>query len=146
MGAKAAGRQSCPSYASARRLPLIFRCNIRAAYINCSRSSMTATRLRWSNASPAFRRTSFLKAADLFTSVRKDGDMKKVATIIYAVGWTQHSFGHADHPHGGDAAVCSWGKRRPLGAGGRQRASEDTPNIQGRDRHGGYFRQTCPAT
>ena len=35
----------------------------------------------------------FLKAADLFTSVRKDGDMKKVATIIYAVGWTQHSFG-----------------------------------------------------
>src|ERR1700757_4940465 len=35
----------------------------------------------------------FLKAADLYTSVRKDGDMKKVATIIYAVGWTQHTFG-----------------------------------------------------
>ena len=35
----------------------------------------------------------FLKAADLFTSIRKDGDMKRVATIIYAVGWTQHSFG-----------------------------------------------------
>src|ERR1700676_4313286 len=35
----------------------------------------------------------FLKAADMFTSVRKDGDMKKVATIIYAVGWTQHSYG-----------------------------------------------------
>jgi formate dehydrogenase major subunit len=35
----------------------------------------------------------FLKAADMFTSVRKDGDMKKVATIIYAVGWTQHTFG-----------------------------------------------------
>jgi formate dehydrogenase major subunit len=35
----------------------------------------------------------FLKSADLFTSVRKDGDMKKAATIIYAVGWTQHSFG-----------------------------------------------------
>ncbi len=35
----------------------------------------------------------FLKAADLFTSVRTNGDMKKVATIIYAVGWTQHSFG-----------------------------------------------------
>ena len=28
----------------------------------------------------------FLKAADLFTSVRKNGDMKKAATIIYAVG------------------------------------------------------------
>jgi formate dehydrogenase major subunit len=35
----------------------------------------------------------FLKAADMYTSVRKDGDMKKVSTIIYAVGWTQHSFG-----------------------------------------------------
>ena len=38
-------------------------------------------------------REQFLKAAELFTSVRKDGDMKKVATIIYAVGWTHHSFG-----------------------------------------------------
>src|SRR5882724_5009790 len=35
----------------------------------------------------------FLKAADLFTSIRKGGDMKKVATIIYAVGWTQHTTG-----------------------------------------------------
>jgi len=35
----------------------------------------------------------FLKAADLFTSIRKDGDTKQVATIIYAVGWTQHTFG-----------------------------------------------------
>jgi formate dehydrogenase major subunit len=35
----------------------------------------------------------YLKAADMFTSVRKDGDMKKAATIIYAVGWTQHTFG-----------------------------------------------------
>src|SRR6202162_5703183 len=35
----------------------------------------------------------FVKAADLFTSVRKDGDTKKVSTIIYAVGWTHHSFG-----------------------------------------------------
>src|SRR4051794_36242691 len=35
----------------------------------------------------------FRKAADLFTSVRKDGDMKKAATIIYAVGWTHHTSG-----------------------------------------------------
>jgi len=35
----------------------------------------------------------FLKAAEMYTSIRKDGDMKKVGTIIYAVGWTQHSFG-----------------------------------------------------
>jgi formate dehydrogenase major subunit len=35
----------------------------------------------------------FLELADFFTSVRDKGDMKKVATIIYAVGWTHHSFG-----------------------------------------------------
>src|SRR5947207_9320601 len=35
----------------------------------------------------------FLKAADLYTSIRKDGDMKKAGTVIYAVGWTQHTFG-----------------------------------------------------
>src|SRR5260370_2802558 len=35
----------------------------------------------------------FLKAADLFTSVRINGDMTKAGTIMYAVGWTQHSFG-----------------------------------------------------
>ena len=35
----------------------------------------------------------FVKAADLYTSIRKDGDMKKAGTIIYAVGWTHHSFG-----------------------------------------------------
>ena len=35
----------------------------------------------------------FLELADLFTSVREKGDLKKVATIIYAVGWTHHSFG-----------------------------------------------------
>jgi anaerobic selenocysteine-containing dehydrogenase len=38
-------------------------------------------------------RDQFLKAAEMFTSVRTDGDMKKVATIIYAVGWTQHASG-----------------------------------------------------
>jgi len=35
----------------------------------------------------------YLKAVDLFTSIRKDGDMTKVGTIIYAVGWTQHTNG-----------------------------------------------------
>lgn len=35
----------------------------------------------------------FLKAADMFTSIRKDGDMKKVGTMLYALGWTQHTYG-----------------------------------------------------
>ncbi|HEY2235774.1 MAG TPA: molybdopterin-dependent oxidoreductase, partial [Candidatus Angelobacter sp.] len=34
-----------------------------------------------------------IKAWDMYTSIRKDGDMKKVGTIIYSVGWTQHTFG-----------------------------------------------------
>ncbi len=50
----------------------------------------------------------FLKAADLFTSIRKDGDTKKVATIIYAVGWTQHSFRIADHPRRPRCCSCCW--------------------------------------
>ena len=35
----------------------------------------------------------FVELAEMFTSIREKGDMKKVATIIYAVGWTHHSFG-----------------------------------------------------
>jgi formate dehydrogenase major subunit len=35
----------------------------------------------------------YIKTVDLFTSIRKDGDTKKVGTIIYAVGWTHHTFG-----------------------------------------------------
>src|SRR5258708_29298972 len=38
-------------------------------------------------------REQYLKTIEMFTSIRKDGDMKKVATIIYAGGWTHHSFG-----------------------------------------------------
>jgi len=34
-----------------------------------------------------------LKAYDMYTSIRKDGDTKKVSSIVYAVGWTQHSYG-----------------------------------------------------
>jgi formate dehydrogenase major subunit len=32
-------------------------------------------------------------AYELLTSIRKDGDTKKVGTIIYSVGWTQHTYG-----------------------------------------------------
>jgi formate dehydrogenase major subunit len=35
----------------------------------------------------------FVKAADTFTSIRIGGDMTKAGTIIYAVGWTHHTFG-----------------------------------------------------
>jgi formate dehydrogenase-N alpha subunit len=32
-------------------------------------------------------------AYKMYTSIRENGDMKKVGTIIYSVGWTQHTFG-----------------------------------------------------
>jgi formate dehydrogenase major subunit len=35
----------------------------------------------------------FVKAAEMLTSIRKEGDTKKVGTIIYSVGWTQHTNG-----------------------------------------------------
>jgi len=35
----------------------------------------------------------FLKAADMYTSIRDKGDTKKAGTIIYSVGWTQHTYG-----------------------------------------------------
>ncbi|HEX9154691.1 MAG TPA: molybdopterin-dependent oxidoreductase, partial [Nitrospira sp.] len=35
----------------------------------------------------------FLKVADMYTSIRKDGDMKKAGTMLYALGWTQHTYG-----------------------------------------------------
>jgi formate dehydrogenase-N alpha subunit len=35
----------------------------------------------------------FEKAAEIFTSIRDKGDTKKVGTIVYSVGWTQHTYG-----------------------------------------------------
>jgi formate dehydrogenase major subunit len=35
----------------------------------------------------------FLKAADMYTSIRKDGDTRKAGTMLYALGWTQHTYG-----------------------------------------------------
>ncbi len=35
----------------------------------------------------------FEKAAEIFTSIRDKGDTRKVGTIVYSVGWTQHTYG-----------------------------------------------------
>src|SRR6266496_1752396 len=78
----------------------------------------------------------FLKAADLFTSVRKDGDMKKVATIIYAVGWTQHSFGTQIIR---TAAVLQLIMGNVGRAGGGMNALRGHSNIQGATDMAGVF-------
>src|SRR5256886_841461 len=78
----------------------------------------------------------FLKAADLFTSIRKDGDMKKAATIIYAVGWTQHTFGTQIIR---TAAMLQLLLGNVGRAGGGVNALRGHSNIQGATDMGGVF-------
>jgi formate dehydrogenase major subunit len=78
----------------------------------------------------------FLKAADLFTSVRKDGDMKKAATIIYAVGWTQHTFGTQIIR---TAAILQMLMGNVGRAGGGVNALRGHSNIQGATDMAGIF-------
>jgi formate dehydrogenase major subunit len=78
----------------------------------------------------------FLKAADLFTSVRKDGDMKKAATIIYAVGWTHHTFG-SQIIRG--AAILQLLMGNVGRAGGGVNALRGHSNIQGATDMAGIF-------
>ena len=91
----------------------------------------------------------FLKAADLFTSVRIDGDMKKVATIMYAVGWTQHTFGTQIIR---TAAMMQLLLGNVGRAGGGVNALRGHSNIQGATDMGGvfdiwpgYLKQPAPA-
>jgi formate dehydrogenase major subunit len=78
----------------------------------------------------------FLKAADLFTSIRKDGDMKKAGTIIYAVGWTQHTFGTQIIR---TAAMLQLILGNVGRAGGGVNALRGHSNIQGATDMGGVF-------
>jgi formate dehydrogenase major subunit len=78
----------------------------------------------------------FLKAADLFTSIRKEGDMKKAATIIYAVGWTQHTTGTQIIR---TAAILQLLLGNVGRAGGGVNALRGHCNIQGATDMGGVF-------
>src|SRR5215213_8930704 len=78
----------------------------------------------------------FLKAADLFTSIRKDGSMKKAGTIIYAVGWTQHTFGTQIIR---TAAMLQLLLGNVGRAGGGVNALRGHSNIQGATDMGGVF-------
>ena len=78
----------------------------------------------------------FLKAADLFTSVRTNGDMKKAGTIIYAVGWTQHTSGTQIIK---TAAILQLLLGNVGRAGGGVNALRGHSNIQGATDMGGVF-------
>jgi len=81
-------------------------------------------------------RDQFLKAADLYTSVRKNGDMKQVSTILYAVGWTQHTFG-TQIIRG--AAILQLLLGNVGRVGGGVNALRGHSNIQGATDMGGVF-------
>jgi formate dehydrogenase major subunit len=81
-------------------------------------------------------RDQFLKAADLFTSIRADGDTKKVATVIYAVGWTQHSFGSQNIRAAAMLQLLMGNVGR---AGGGVNALRGHSNIQGATDMAGIF-------
>ena len=78
----------------------------------------------------------FLKAADLFTSIRKDGSVKKAGTIIYAVGWTQHTTGTQIIR---TAAILQLLLGNVGRAGGGVNALRGHSNIQGATDMGGVF-------
>jgi formate dehydrogenase major subunit len=78
----------------------------------------------------------FLKAADLFTSIRKNGDTKKAGTIIYAVGWTQHTSGTQIIR---TAAIMQLLLGNVGRAGGGVNALRGHSNIQGATDMGGVF-------
>ncbi len=78
----------------------------------------------------------FLKAAELFTSIRKDGNMKKAGTIIYAVGWTQHTNGTQIIR---TAAILQLILGNVGRAGGGVNALRGHSNIQGATDMGGVF-------
>jgi len=78
----------------------------------------------------------FIKTVDLFTSIRKDGDTKKVATVIYALGWTQHSFGTQIIRTAAMAQLLLGNVGR---AGGGVNALRGHSNIQGATDMAGIF-------
>src|SRR5260370_36542408 len=78
----------------------------------------------------------FHQAADLFTSIRKGGDMKKVGTVLYAVGWTQHTSGTQIIR---TAAILQLLLGNVGRAGGGVNALRGHSNIQGATDMGGVF-------
>src|SRR5207237_2875651 len=74
--------------------------------------------------------------AVLFACVRKDGDMKKFATIIYAVVWTQHTAGTQTIP---TAAMLQLLLGNVGRSGGGVNALRGHSNIQGATDMAGIF-------
>ena len=82
----------------------------------------------------------FLKAVDLFTSIRKDGDMKKVGDDHLRGRLDAAHLRHANHPHRGDDSAAARQRRTR----GRRRERAARPfEYSGRHGHGRHFRQSA---
>jgi formate dehydrogenase major subunit len=75
-------------------------------------------------------------AYKMYTSIRENGDMKKVGTIIYSVGWTQHTFGSQIIRTAAMAQLLLGNVGR---AGGGVNALRGHSNIQGATDMAGVF-------
>jgi formate dehydrogenase major subunit len=135
-----AGSQAKPSNASPAALPTNVAYDLSLEH---PRSVFQLLKKQYSRYTPetveritGIPRDQFLKAADLFTSIRKDGDVKRVGTIIYAVGWTQHTFGTQIIR---TAAILQLLLGNVGRAGGGVNALRGHSNIQGATDMGGVF-------
>ena len=94
-----------------------------------SRSTMRAIRPRWSSASAAAPKETFLKVAE---TLLNNSGRDKTSNITYAVGWTQHTVGVQIIRCGGDAAGAARQHRQAR----RRRAGAARPRLDpGFDRH-----------
>jgi formate dehydrogenase major subunit len=132
-------RQRCPSMPP--KVPTTFLATS-AMRVSTPEETLLALHAGAGGAHHGIPKDQIVKAADLFTSVRKDGDMKKVGTIIYAVGWTQHSSGTQTIRAAAHAATAAGKCGR---AGGGLNALRGHSNIQGATDMAGIS-TCCPAT
>ena len=121
-----------------RRMSLtILRCSIRAAVFQLLKQQYSRYTPEMVERITGIPKDQFVKAADLFTSIRKDGDMKKAAHDHLCGRLDAAHVRHADHPHRGDPAIAA-GQCRP-----RWRRCERAARSlehSGRDRHGRRLR------
>ncbi len=135
-GAAAQGGPKPPPNLPANMSLTISRCNMSARVFQLLKKQYSRYTPEMVERITGIPKDQFLKAADLFTSIRKDGDMKKAATIIYAVGWTQHTTGTQIIR---TAAILQLLLGNVGRAGGGVNALRGHCNIQGATDMGGVF-------
>ncbi len=118
-------------------LPTIFRCSIRARVFQLLKQQYSRYTPEMVERITGIPKDQFLKAADLFTSIRKDGDMKKAGDDHLRGRLDAAHLRHADHSHRGDSAIAA--RQRRSRRWRRERIARPLEHS-GRDRHGRRLR------